>query len=132
MQVTSLRIARQLAGMGSGNQQHEIYCRFIPGCVPWDSGFFAQKPLADGLEKLEANQVNIAGLLLSLDPSLDRRHTGRHKGGRRYRGGWDRERDNFIDRKRTGAGDERPYRADIQGFGQLEEPFATGIVATDE
>jgi len=32
-----------LAGMGSRNQQHEIYCRFIPGCVPWDSGFFAQK-----------------------------------------------------------------------------------------
>jgi hypothetical protein len=66
------------------------------------------KALADGLEKLEANQVNIARFLLSPDPSLDRRHTGRHKGGRRYGRGWDRERDNFIDRKGTGAGDKRP------------------------
>lgn len=69
--------------------------------------------LTDGFEELDADEVHIAGVLLSLDPSLNRRHASGNQRGGCDRGGRNRQSHNFVDGQRPRAGQKRTYATDI-------------------
>jgi hypothetical protein len=51
------------------------------GCDLQDCG---EGILADGFEEFNADEMHIAGVLLSFNPCLNRRHAGGDQRGRRY------------------------------------------------
>src|SRR5580704_1795916 len=61
-----------------------------------------EKILANWLQKRNAHQMHIPGLLLSLHSGKDRRHAGRNQSGGGNRGSWNRQRNHLTDRQRPG------------------------------